>query len=86
MDMQEIKELSEKERGEKLSDLREEYFNLKFQLAMGKIENPGRLKYMRRDIARILTLKGDQPEETKAEDQPAEVKKEKETKKAAKKK
>ena len=77
MDMQEIKELSEKERGEKLSDLREEYFNLKFQLAMGKIENPGRLKYMRRDIARILTLKGDQP---------AEVKKEKETKKAAKKK
>jgi large subunit ribosomal protein L29 len=85
MDMQEIKELSEKERGEKLSDLREEYFNLKFQLAMGKIENPGRLKYMRRDIARILTLKGDQPE-TKAEDQPAEVKKEKETKKAVKKK
>ena len=58
MNMQEIKELSEKERDEKLSDLREEYFNLKFQLAMGKIENPGRLEYMRRDIARILTLKG----------------------------
>ncbi|MDH5789406.1 MAG: 50S ribosomal protein L29, partial [Nitrospinota bacterium] len=52
MKMQEIKELSEKERDEKLNDLREEYFNLKFQLAMGKIENPGRLKYMRRDIAR----------------------------------
>jgi large subunit ribosomal protein L29 len=48
--MQEIKELSEKEREEKIGDLREEYFNLKFQLAMGKIENPGRLKYMRRDI------------------------------------
>ena len=47
MNMQEIKELSEKERVEKLGDLREEYFNLKFQLAMGKIENPGRLKYMR---------------------------------------
>ena len=83
MNMQEIKELSEKERVEKLSDLREEYFNLKFQLAMGKIENPGRLKYMRRDIARILTLKGDQPD---TEDKLAEVKKEKENKKTAEKK
>ena len=62
MKIQEIQELSEKERGEKLSDLREEYFNLKFQLATGKIENPGRLKYMRRDIARILTLQSRAPE------------------------
>jgi large subunit ribosomal protein L29 len=86
MKMQDIKELSEKERGEKLSDLREEYFNLKFQLAMGKIENPGRLKYMRRDIARILTLKSDQPEA--AEVKSAEVEKEpkKENKKTANKK
>ena len=81
MKMQEIKELSEKERDEKLSDLREEYFNLKFQLAMGKIENPGRLKYMRRDIARIMTLKVDQP---KAE--AAEVKEEQGSKKTADKK
>jgi len=56
MKMQEIRELSEKERGEKLADLEEEYFNLKFQLATGKIENPGRLKHMRRDIARFKTL------------------------------
>ena len=81
MKTQEIKELSEKERDEKLSDLREEYFNLKFQLAMGKIENPGRLKYMRRDIARIMTLKVDQP---KAE--AAEVKEEQGSKKTADKK
>lgn len=72
MKMQEIKELSGKEREEKLSDLREEFFNLKFQLAMGKIENPGRLKYMRRDIARILTLKDSQPV---AEPAPAELEK-----------
>ena len=85
MNMQEIKELSEKERVEKLSDLREEYFNLKFQLAMGKIENPGRLKYMRRDIARILTLKGDQPE-TGAKPAESEKEQEKENKKTAKKK
>ncbi len=70
MKMQDIQELSEKERGEKLGDLREEYFNLKFQLATGKIENPGRLKYMRRDIARILTLKSNPPapEADKAQD------------------
>ncbi len=54
--MQEIRELSVQERQEKLDDLQEEYFNLKFQLATGKIENPGRLKHMRRDIARIKTL------------------------------
>jgi large subunit ribosomal protein L29 len=83
MKMQDIKELSEKERGEKIGDLREEYFNLKFQLAMGKIENPGRLKYMRRDIARILTLQSNQPE---AEAKPAEAKKEQESKKATDKK
>lgn len=81
MKMQDIKELSDKERGEKISDLREEYFNLKFQLAMGKIENPGRLKYMRRDIARILTLKESQPV---AEPAPAET--EKKDKKTADKK
>ena len=68
MKIQEIQELSEKERGEKLSDLREEYFNLKFQLATGKIENPGRLKYMRRDIARILTLQGRAPEAEPAQE------------------
>ena len=79
--MQEIIELTEKERGEKLSDLREEYFNLKFQLAMGKIENPGRLRYMRRDIARIMTLKGSQPTIV-----PAQIEQEKENKKTADKK
>ncbi len=61
MKIHELTELSEKEREEKLSDLREEYFNLKFQMATGKIENPGRMKYMRRDIARILTLKANPP-------------------------
>jgi len=86
MKMQDIKELSEKERGEKLGDLREEYFNLKFQLAMGKIENPGRLKYMRRDIARILTLKTDQPEAAGAKPAEVEEQPKKENKKTAKKK
>ena len=56
MKVQETRELSEKERLEKISDLSQEYFNLKFQLATGKIENPGRLKFIRRDIARLKTI------------------------------
>tara|TARA_B100000315_G_scaffold178932_1_gene167624 strand:+ start:225 stop:470 length:246 start_codon:yes stop_codon:yes gene_type:complete len=56
MKAQDIRELSAKEREEKIDDLRQEFFNLKFQLATGKIENPSRLKFIRRDIARIKTI------------------------------
>ncbi|MCH8208930.1 MAG: 50S ribosomal protein L29 [Nitrospinae bacterium] len=65
MKPQEIRELSDKERGDKLIDLQEELFNLKFQIATGKIENPGRLKHMRRDIARIITIQSSMPENKK---------------------
>ena len=56
MKAQEIRDLSEKERKEKATDLGQEIFNLRFQLATGKIENPSRLKSLRRDIARIKTI------------------------------
>jgi len=56
MKAQEIRDLTEKERQEKVSDLSQEIFNLRFQLATGKIENPSRLKSLRRDIARIKTI------------------------------
>ncbi len=56
MKPQEIRELTESEREEKLKDFKEELFNLKFQAATGKIQNPGRIQHLRRDIARILTV------------------------------
>ena len=56
MKAQEIRDLAEKERQGKLGDLSQEIFNLRFQLATGKIENPSRLKSLRRDIARIKTI------------------------------
>ncbi|MBI4383604.1 MAG: 50S ribosomal protein L29 [Nitrospinae bacterium] len=56
MKAEEVRNLSEKEREEKARDLQEELFNLKIQLATGKIENPGRLRYLRRDIAKIKTI------------------------------
>ena len=76
MKTQEIRDLSEKEREDKLTDLGQEIFNLRFQLATGKIENPSRLKSLRRDIARIKTIQreavdevskslGEQKEESK---------------------
>ncbi len=41
---------------EQLLQLRKEQFNLRFQKASGQLENTGRVKEVRRDIARIKTL------------------------------
>ena len=40
---------------ERLSEAKEELFNLRFQFATGQLDNPARLKKVRRDIARVLT-------------------------------
>lgn len=47
-----IDELTRKEQ-----DLRKELFNLRFQQATGEIENPMRICAVRKDIARVLTIK-----------------------------
>jgi large subunit ribosomal protein L29 len=47
-----IDELSQKEQ-----DLRKELFNLRFQAATGEIENPMRIRAVRKDVARVLTIK-----------------------------
>ncbi len=66
MKIEEIRNLSDSEREVKLRDLAEEYFNLKFQLATGKIENPGRMRLMRRDIAKIKTIQAEAGKTKKA--------------------
>lgn len=68
MKASEVRDLSEKERQEKVDDLEQEFFNLKFQLATGKIENPGRLRLMRRDIARIKTIQKEAASKGKTEE------------------
>ena len=40
---------------ERLSEAKEELFNLRFQFATGQLDNPARLRQVRRDIARLLT-------------------------------
>jgi large subunit ribosomal protein L29 len=41
---------------EKIQDLKEELFNLRFQLATGQLENPMRIREVRRSIARAKTI------------------------------
>lgn len=41
---------------EELVNLKKEQFNLRFQAATGALENPARMKTVRRDVARVLTV------------------------------
>ena len=48
------------ERGAMLLDLRKEQFNLRFQRATGQTEGIGRVRQVRRDIARVKTIMAEQ--------------------------
>jgi large subunit ribosomal protein L29 len=52
----ELRELTVEELRHEEKDLRKELFNLKFQKTTGEIENPLRLRHVRKNIARILTI------------------------------
>ncbi len=54
--VREIRDLGEVELMEKLESLKEELFNLRFQLATGQLDNPMRIKQARHEVARILTV------------------------------
>lgn len=55
MKMSEIREFGKEEAQRKLSDMKEELFNLRFQHEIGQLENTAKLKQLRQDIARINT-------------------------------
>lgn len=52
----ELRDLSGDEIRTRAKELQEELFNLRFQLATGQIENVGRIRTVRRDIARLKTI------------------------------
>jgi large subunit ribosomal protein L29 len=56
MKVNEIREMSSDELNQKLTSLKEELFNLRFQLATGQLENPMRIKEVKKTIARIKTI------------------------------
>ena len=56
MKASEIRALSAEQRANKLAELKEELFNLHFQQATNQLENPMRIKAVKKDIARIMTV------------------------------
>ena len=54
-----LREMSVTELEQKLVDLKSELFNLRFQHTVNQLDNPLRLKAVRKDIARVKTLLGE---------------------------
>ena len=52
----ELRDLSDDDLQHRLSERRQELFNLRFQSVTGALENSARLKLTKREIARILTV------------------------------
>lgn len=51
-----LRDLTQEELNRKITELKEELFNLRFQLATGQLENPMRLREVRKTIARTHTV------------------------------
>lgn len=56
MDPKELRDLSVSELKDKHKQYKEELFNLRFQNAIGQLSNSGRIKDVKKTIARILTI------------------------------
>lgn len=56
MKAKELRDYSDEELGQKEVDLREELFKLRFQAASGQLENYMRIRQVRKDISRVLTV------------------------------
>ena len=56
MKASEIREMTAEELHQKLTDLKAELFNLRFQLAINQLDNPMRISAVKKDIARVKTV------------------------------
>ena len=56
MKVNEIRDLEPEEQLDKLKALKEELFNLRFQHATGQLDNPMRIRQVKRSIAQIKTI------------------------------
>ena len=59
MRARELRELSDEDLERRLTETRQELFNLRFQSATGALENAARLTLTKREIARILTIRNE---------------------------
>lgn len=56
MKANELREMTTAEIEQKIAELKEELFNLRFQLATGQLDNTARIKQVRKSIARAKTV------------------------------
>jgi large subunit ribosomal protein L29 len=56
MKANEIRDMNNAEMEQKIAGLKEELFNLRFQIATGQLENPMRIREVKKAIARIKTI------------------------------
>ncbi|OGQ13914.1 MAG: 50S ribosomal protein L29 [Deltaproteobacteria bacterium RIFCSPHIGHO2_02_FULL_40_11] len=59
MKASDLRELSLEELQKKEKDLQQELFNLNFQLKTGQLENPMKMKGVKKDIARVKTIENE---------------------------
>ena len=56
MKISEIREMTSEQLDAKLKELKEELFNLRFQLAINQLDNPHKIEDVKKDIARVMTV------------------------------
>lgn len=56
MNAQELRDKTPDQLRDELANLKKEAFNLRFQAATGALENPARIRQVRRDVARVNTI------------------------------
>ena len=59
MKANDLRKMSHEDLLKKENDLREDYFKLKFQHGIRRLENPARLAELRKDIARVQTVRNE---------------------------
>jgi len=52
----ELRDMTTQELNQKLNELKGELFNIRFQLATGQLENPVKIKFVKKDIAKVKTV------------------------------
>ena len=52
----ELRDMTTEQLNTKLGELKEELFNLRFQLAINQLDNPHKITDVKRDIARVMTV------------------------------
>ncbi len=59
MKASELRNMTAEQLDQKLLDLKTELFNLRFQQSINQLDNPSRIKAVKKDIARVLTVQSE---------------------------